>query len=417
MSGVSRIISSLTCVLLLGSLTGCATLSSPFAKQFPKASAKNPVHQIECLWTPGDGVDPEGVPCKGFTGQILFFVGRSPIPVQVDGLIRVYLFDDQGTVDEQMKPLRQFDFSPGSWNVHLCESAYGPCYSMFVPYVRRGVSNAQCALRVGYRENVEKSPIIFSDFKTVALNPNKSSILRGEDAKPMLPDEAAVGAMYDKLRRTTTISLSKNPQATPLNGVASTDPTLNPIQQASYEVPSAPLATGQVLQAGGPVANSGSQVMQALGQAPVVSAPVPPNTNPGKESPDAARVRQLEVMVQQLLEQQRSNADLAPSRSRQINPGTEPKALDEEQPQSSRTPERKPRTTHQLKAYFEDDDVQPARVPQRAAKHLLDDDEPATSSAAEPMSSKVDTSREPIPGRTFGDTLSSDDELLVDSDD
>lgn len=418
MSRASRIISSLTCVVLLSNMLGCATFHSPFAKQFPKASANNPVRQIECLWSPGEGHDPDGVPCKGFSGQILFFVGRSPTPVQVDGLIRVYLFDDQGTIEEQMKPLRQFDFSPGSWNVHLCESAYGPSYSVFVPYVRRGVSNARCSLRVGYRENREKSQIVFSDFKNIALDPTKPNIQRGEDAKPMQPDEAAISAMQDKLRRTTTISLSKNSKATELKPVVGIDPNVNPIQQASHEVPSAPLATGQVVPAGGPITVPGSQIMQALAQAPVASAPVPPNPIPGTESPEAARVRQLEAMVQQLLEQQQKmNTAPAPSRIRQFSPGVEPRTLDDE-PQSTNVPERKPRTTHQLKAYFEDDDIQPAKPLRRQAKHPLDDDdEDSVTSTAEPMSSKVDATRAPIPGRTFGDTLSSDDELIADSDD
>jgi hypothetical protein len=154
---------------LLASLaSGCATLQFPWDRdRFPQATAGNPVVKIVCLWEPAEGRDPEGLPCRGFAGQLIFLSSRHALPVKVDGDVRIYLFDDIGTPEDQAKPLRQFDFTCEAWNQHLSRSAVGPTYSVFVPYVRRGQYNAKCTLRVRLTPKV--GPPVFSDATTLPL--------------------------------------------------------------------------------------------------------------------------------------------------------------------------------------------------------------------------------------------------------
>ncbi len=260
---VQRIVLPLTCAMFLCSLVGCSTFHVPFEKKIPKASASDPVVQVLCLWQQAEGRDPEGYPCKGFSGQILFLSNKAATPVQCDGDVRIYLFDDQGDTEAQAKPLRQFDFDAGSWDVHLTKTSLGPTYSVFVPYVRRGVKDANCALRI--RLKPKTGPVVFSDLSNMPLNGNKKPVM-GESAKPLSIEETdrmAADEMAGKLRRTTTISMGSNPKTTESLAGPKKEEKVNQIQLASHEV--------------------------------VSESP--------KESAEAERIRRLESMVQQLLEQ------------------------------------------------------------------------------------------------------------------
>jgi hypothetical protein len=132
----------------------------------PKATAKNPAVKIVCIWEPAEGQGVDGLPTRGFAGQIFFFT-RNSTPAQVDGTVRVYLFDDQGSVQEQGKPIHQFDFLGEAWTAHLTKSMLGPSYNVFIPYVARQPWHANCSLRV--RFTPEDGPTIYSDMVHVVL--------------------------------------------------------------------------------------------------------------------------------------------------------------------------------------------------------------------------------------------------------
>ncbi len=203
-----------TCLLagvLAGVLSGCATLHLPWDKnRVPQATAQNPVVRIVCLWEQAEGRDPDGLPCRGFAGQILFLANRNAMPVQSQGDVRIYLFDDVGNPEEQSLPLRQFDFSSEAWQIHLTKSAIGPSYSVFVPYVRRGQTNAQCSLRV--RLTPENGPVIFSDVASLPLRGPESTpetTIISEPYSDSAPLQSQVNsALSQALSKTTTIPLA-----------------------------------------------------------------------------------------------------------------------------------------------------------------------------------------------------------------
>ena len=274
---------------LLFSSSGCATLKMPFGKdRMQSATARNPVTQVICIWQPSEGRDSNGMPCRGFAGQILFLAGRNSLPVMVEGDVRIYLFDDQGTAEEQTKPIHQYDFDTGSWSPHLTKGTLGPTYSVFVPYTRRGTYEAKCALRVRLKPADE--PAVFSDMAMVPLDgrPKKTN-----DSESQLPSavesKAADEVVSQALRRTTTISMAgetMKPMATGIQTAvagasAHRDETPGRVQLANFEV--------------------------------------------GQESsdPSAQRIEQLEQLVQQMLEQQSgSTVEQAKRASRRVTPAS-----------------------------------------------------------------------------------------------
>jgi len=163
----------------LFTVTGCASLDLPKWNRtdFIRADAKHPAAEIVCVWKPAKGTSLDGMPARGFAGQILFFNRRDAEPLVVDGDVRIFLYDDVGTAAEQAKPFHQFDFKPDSWNLHAKMTTLGPSYHVFIPYTRKDYGyRTNCALRV--KLTPKKGPTIFSNVVSVPLpgpeNPDKN---------------------------------------------------------------------------------------------------------------------------------------------------------------------------------------------------------------------------------------------------
>jgi hypothetical protein len=154
---------------------GCASTGflSFSNKDKPVAGPKNPVVQALCLWQPAEGTGIDGKTCRGFAGQIFFFTNRGFVPAKVDGDVRVYLFDDQGSPDERVKPIHQFDFPRESWNALLHDGRLGQTYTIFIPYTRKGFHEANCSLRLRYTPHGGTAPAIFSEMVNVTLPGSK----------------------------------------------------------------------------------------------------------------------------------------------------------------------------------------------------------------------------------------------------
>jgi hypothetical protein len=269
-----RTIVGLLCGCLVMTSMGCATLRFPFGKERNvKADSRNPVTQILCLWEPGEGRDPKGMPCRGFAGQIYFLAQRGSLPVEVDGDVRIYEFDDQGTEEEQATPLHTFNFDAGSWQGHLINTTLGPTYNIFIPYMRPGSHQANCALRL--RLKSKDYPVVFSDLATIQLVGRKkksdSDSMFTPHGTTEMPaeDAAAVEAAVETLRRTTTISLNGSKTEPASTKPAAAKPATGAIQLAAHEE------------------TSDSE------------------SHRGDET--AQRIRQLEAMVQQLMKQPPGN--------------------------------------------------------------------------------------------------------------
>ncbi len=161
----------------LVSFSGCTSLSLNLLtrkKPLLHADAKHPVMDVICLWEAAEGQNLDGLPCRGFAGQVLFFAHGHAEPVLVDGAVTVYVFDDQGDASEQARPLHEFHFEGPAWNTYGRESSLGAAYQLFVPYTRPGSHHASCAIRVKYQpEGPERAT--FSKMANVVLPGEKSA--------------------------------------------------------------------------------------------------------------------------------------------------------------------------------------------------------------------------------------------------
>jgi hypothetical protein len=147
----TRRLSRLVAVSTLLILAGCASPGVfKFSKQdFPKSGPKNPVVRILGMWEPAKGMF-EGKSCRGFSAQVLFFAQHGDLPAQVDGDVRIYVFDDQGKEEDRATPFHEFVDPAETWNAFLSNGPLGATYSVFIPYSRPGFHEANCALRIRY---------------------------------------------------------------------------------------------------------------------------------------------------------------------------------------------------------------------------------------------------------------------------
>ncbi len=399
MSVATRTLTGLLCGCLLLTSVGCATFHLPFGQdRMQKATARNPVVQIICIWQPSEGRDPSGRPCRGFAGQILFLANRGSLPVQVDGDVRIYLFDDQGATEEQTKPLHQFDFDSATWAPHLTKGTLGPTYSVFVPYMRLGTNEAKCALRV--RLKADDQPAVFSDMATIPLDGRTKKTSDTEDQLPTVEEaQAALDTVSKTMRRTTTISM---------NGETSKPHAKsNLVQTAALSV----------------------RADEAVGRVQLA------NFEEGSEpsDPSSQRIEQLEQLVQQLLDNQHGATEertkpatrrvqqasaSAPAADHVVEPAFESNRVRVKRREVELTPPARltGETTRHPLSDLEEDSPQPIRMNSRprreaVAEHPLAalDDEMARESQTQPTSFRRETrqsvsTREPAPREAVAPT-------------
>lgn len=200
---------------------GCATLEIPWLNRMPEASSKNPVVKILSLWEPSEGRDPNGLPCRGFAGQILFLGNRGGTPVKVHGEVSIYVFDDFGTVEEQSRPLHVFEFKGGSWDRHLKVGTLGPAYHVFVPYTRPGGYEANCSIRIKYLP-ADGSPVVFSDPSNLPLKGKPRPVALPATPAPSPAEEPGPKLPPPPQVRTTSIPLDPPRADSPMSPLAET---------------------------------------------------------------------------------------------------------------------------------------------------------------------------------------------------
>ena len=182
-----------TALLLLTALAtvasgGCSSLG-PLAvwkaNRIREATDADPVVEVLCLWQPAEGRGLNGLPTRGFAGQIMFFTRRSPEPVRIDGDVRIYLFENRGTVEERAKPVHQFDFIGKVWDQHLQQGTLGTSYHVFIPFTREHEWQTECVLRV--RLTPPRGAAVYSELASVTL-PGMEEPGTGAPAKEVAVD-------------------------------------------------------------------------------------------------------------------------------------------------------------------------------------------------------------------------------------
>lgn len=225
----------LLCMGILAlALSGCQTLGLGLLGD--DATPAHNVREIVCLWEPAEGIGLDGLPTRGFAGQLLFFEPGNDTPVLVDGDVMIYVFDDQGAPEEQSRPLHQFEFPGPIWQTFARDTNLGPAYQIFIPYTRKGGHYADCAIRVRLT-GPEQLPV-WSKLTNVPLPGRKSGSKPASAAMDVTDDgraEVELPAAERRLPGTQSFPVPVN-QSVQLNKLRQAAQTAQRAQ-AEVEVP------------------------------------------------------------------------------------------------------------------------------------------------------------------------------------
>lgn len=170
----------LSVALLTAFSGGCSSLQmsrlTGGSPELTHEDASKPAVRALCVWQEARGQNQNGQTARGFGGQIYFFNAVDSMPVVVDGDVRIFLFDDEGTPEEQAKPIGEFDFPREMWRGMLHDSQFGPAFSVFIPYPKPGFHEVGCSLRL--RLTRPDGSKLFSEIASLKLSgaprPDKS---------------------------------------------------------------------------------------------------------------------------------------------------------------------------------------------------------------------------------------------------
>ena len=153
--------------LFMFSSIGCTSLSVPhFGESKTENVGAKPARCL-CLWQPVHGQDAAGQQVSGFGGQVYFFAAGSEEPIEVDGDVRVFVFDDVGTPEQQARPKDVQDYDSFVWKSFLNNSQFGSNYTVFVPHAAASNYESICSLRLRLKR--PDGSQLFSDMATVKL--------------------------------------------------------------------------------------------------------------------------------------------------------------------------------------------------------------------------------------------------------
>jgi hypothetical protein len=178
-----RCLMAMACCAVSVLPAGCSSIPglSALTRKYPIADARHPVAEVVCIWQPGEGHSPQGLPCRGFAGQFMFVSAGSPIPAQVKGSVTIYVFDDVGTLEEQAQPSEVYEFNSEQWASFARETKLGMTYQLFVPYTRKGMQQAECDLRIRFTPDDGGMPV-YSPMSSITL---KGKTAAGVSMQPL----------------------------------------------------------------------------------------------------------------------------------------------------------------------------------------------------------------------------------------
>ena len=258
-------------------------------KAVPHADASNPVRKIVCIWEPVQGQGIDGLPTRGFAGQIMFFTHESHLPATSDGDVRVTLYHDRGTQEEQVKPLRHFVFPTDAWATHLQESMPGPSYRIFIPYVAKHPWQTTCSLRVRLTAP-NGGPVIYSEMVHVRLDGPVEKNSDEQTTAPAKPKLAGASPEISEFQLGASLN----------RGGAGKSRTIGAAERASIIERALHASTPDQQDLTGPNKASGPIRLTSAQQLakPAENSSVP-------EADDGAQIRHIEQMLQQLKQKQR----------------------------------------------------------------------------------------------------------------
>ena len=141
-------------------LCGCANLDWRRPIPWRSASERKTETPVKLVgnWNEAILRTPGQRPVRGFGGRVLFYGQQNGHPIEVDGSVVVYAFEESGRDSGSAAPDRKFVFPAHLLEKHFSESKLGPSYSFWLPWDEVGGERKEISLIVRFEP--EEGPVI-----------------------------------------------------------------------------------------------------------------------------------------------------------------------------------------------------------------------------------------------------------------
>lgn len=149
---------------------GCSSWNvekKPLQMPWDKAFSSTPT-KIVAMWTDTVLYTQGQTPRRGFAGRLMFYDGKQGKPIEVEGTLSVYAFDEEGRNIEDTRPDRKYVFTPEQFEKHYSKSEIGHSYSVWIPWDEARGEQKEISL-------------------IVRFTPTKGPVLVGEQSRHLLP--------------------------------------------------------------------------------------------------------------------------------------------------------------------------------------------------------------------------------------
>jgi hypothetical protein len=136
---------------------------------------------MNVIWSDAVYTMPGKGATRGFGGH-LFFYDKDQRPVEVDGQLVVFAYDDSKHTHLDSVADRKYVFTAEQMKCHLGQSRFGPSYSIWIPWQSVG----------GDERNISLLPVFTSTDGKVVVGPHAMNLLPGrkrEEREERTPEE------------------------------------------------------------------------------------------------------------------------------------------------------------------------------------------------------------------------------------
>ncbi len=158
------------------SLTGCQTLKIPEKMPWVKEEKPAVIDHILAVWT--EAVHSQtGKPAqRGFGGRMIFFDAQEK-PIEVDGKLTIFVFDDHNINTQDPAAKYKFVFPAEVLPQHFSKSDLGPSYSFWVPLADGNAPTQHFSL-VAKFESIHGETVLSSLTKKVMVGSGAAKVAK-----------------------------------------------------------------------------------------------------------------------------------------------------------------------------------------------------------------------------------------------
>jgi hypothetical protein len=227
-----------------GLVGGCAVIDLPDKLDLDESKAKpeRPV-KMTAMWTDTVLVEAGVV---GFGGRIMFYGKGEEDPIQVEGELSVFAYDDTNDVGENPMPARKYVFRAEDLKGHYSKSKLGHSYSFWIPWDRVGGPRKQVSLIARFKS--AQGGVVMSEMTKHLLPGTAPSAAPGSPGATPVLAQLPGGAAAIPSAATTQVTQATHTypvaSAAPLTGPANAMPTAaQPLETAPAPAPVAGMQT------------------------------------------------------------------------------------------------------------------------------------------------------------------------------